>query len=154
MPAAPTNSGFILEDDPATPRTDATVSFRDILPKPDHPRIAGISTHDAHTWCETRRQVPAPAWLIDRLRIENIERPYRGFSVDGQPDPTIFHYQEDEGAPVASACDAVNRLLDSLDDAERDAVVRGDVREDDEFRAWSNPELYVNPGSYLNLDGL
>ncbi|WVQ61879.1 uncharacterized protein L199_000012 [Kwoniella botswanensis] len=151
MVNAPVNSGFVLQDDPATPRTDATVSFRDILPKPDHPRIAGITNHTSHSWCQSRREVPAPAWLINRLDITNIERPYKGFSSDGNPDPSIFHYHQDEGAPVEEAVKAVEMLLDSLPEELRSEAIKGDVRDDDEFRAWSNPELYVNEGG-IRLD--
>lgn len=144
--SAPSSSGFVLQDDPATPRTDATVSFRDLIPAPDHPRIAGIGSHTALSWCQSRREVPAPAWLINRLDKSNIERPYVGFSADGKPDSTIVTYAEDEGAPVEAAVSAVKALLDSLPPDVKNEVVKGDVAEDDEFRAWSNPELYVNPG--------
>jgi hypothetical protein len=149
MTIAPVDSGFVLGDDPATPRTDATVHFRDIIPAPDHPRIAGIKQHTALSWCESRRKVPAPAWLIDRLDVKNIEKPYKGFSVsrDGQIDNTVFTYEADEGAPVEAACEAVDALLSELGVKEAAEVIKGDVAEDDEFRAWSNPELYVNPGA-------
>ncbi|BEI90291.1 uncharacterized protein CcaverHIS019_0303610 [Cutaneotrichosporon cavernicola] len=146
--AVPLKSGFELDDDPATPRTDATVCFRDLIPHPDHPRVAGISTHDAHSWCASRRAVPAPAWLIKRLDVSNLE-PYVGFSANGNPLPQIA-YSDDEGAPVNAAVDAVNVLLDALPDELRSQVVRGTV-DNDEFRAWSNPELYVNPGG-IRLD--
>lgn len=143
----PSGSGYALTDDPATPRTDATVPFRDILPRPDHPRIKGIENHDSHSWCRSRRQVPEPAWLIDRLDQKNLERPYKGFSSDGKPDPSIFRYDEDEGAPVERAVEAVNALLKGITEEERKAVQFGQVETDDVFRIWSNPELYVNPGS-------
>jgi hypothetical protein len=145
--AAPVNSGFVLQDDPTTPRTNATVSFRDILPTPDHPRIAGIHSHTAQSWCTSRRDVPAPAWLINRLDIKNIERPYKGFSANGNPDPSIFRYGKDEGAPVEAAAEAVDALLDALSEKDKNEVIKGDVETDDEFRAWSNPELYVNEGA-------
>ncbi|WRT64445.1 uncharacterized protein IL334_001377 [Kwoniella shivajii] len=151
MIAAPTNSGFVLHDDPATPRTDATISFRDILPASDHPRIAGIDKHNSHTWCQSRREVPAPAWLINRLDVKNIERPYKGFSSDGKPDPTIFRYEQDEGAPVEATVRAVQRLLDAIPEDTKKSLIKGDVTTDDEFRAWSNPELYVNAGG-IRLD--
>ncbi|WWC61520.1 uncharacterized protein I303_104104 [Kwoniella dejecticola CBS 10117] len=151
MISAPINSGFVLQDDPSTPRTEATVSFRDILPNSDHPRIAGISNHTSTSWCESRRKVPAPAWLIERLDIKNIERPYKGFSADGNPDPSVFHYQQDEGAPVEQAVEAVDKLLGVLSADLKASVIKGDVAIDDEFRAWSNPELYVNQGG-LRLD--
>lgn len=146
MSSAPLNSGFVLQDDPATPSTSATVSFRDIIPSPTHPRIAGIDTASAQSWCESRRAIAAPAWLINRLDRANIERPYKGFSSDGKPNPSIFHYAPDEGAPVEAAVASVQALLDSLSDDLKEAVIRGDVETDDDFRAWSNPELYVNEG--------
>ncbi|KAI5455344.1 hypothetical protein NCC49_000158 [Naganishia albida] len=151
MTAAITSSGYQLSDDPATPRTDATVPFRDLIPRPDHPRIRGISSHDAHTWCSSRREVPEPAWLINRLELKNVERPYKGFSADGKPDPRVWVYAEDEGAPVGDAVEAAERFLKEIPDQERKAVQKGDVETDDEFRAWSNPELYVNPGG-IRLD--
>lgn len=156
MTVIPVNSGFVLQDDPSTPRTDATVHFRDILPKPDHPRVAGVHTHSALSWCQSRREVPAPGWLINLLDIKNIERPYKGFSSDGKPDPTIFHYEQDEGAPVEAAVEAVNKLLENLPEKAKREVIKGDVADDDEFRAWSNPELYVNPGMShsRSLDGV
>lgn len=144
---APTSSGFVLVDDPATPSTAATVSFRDILPRADHPRIAGIQSHSSQSWCQSRREVPAPAWLINRLDITNIEKPYIGFSNDGRPDPSRIHYEPDEGAPVEESVRAVKALLESLGEEERSSINKGDVYESDEFRAWSNPELYVNEGT-------
>ncbi len=141
----PRGSGFQLSDDPSTPLTSATVPFRTLLPPSTHPRIAGISSHTAQSWCESRRRVEAPAWLINRLDKKNIEE-YKGFSSDGKPDMSIFKYKEDEGAPVEEACEAVRKLLSGLGDEERKAVCRGSVEDNDEFRLWSNPELYVNPG--------
>lgn len=143
-----TGSGYQLADDPSTPRTDATVPFRDIIPRPDHPRIKGIESHDSHSWCTSRRQVPEPAWLINRLELRNVERPYKGFSAAGNPDPSVWVYGEDEGAPVEAAVEATQRFLEGISEKDRRAVVKGDVETDDEFRAWSNPELYVNPGTY------
>lgn len=144
--ALPADSGFLEQDDPTGATTDATIPFRSLLPKPDHPRIAGIETHNAHTWCSSRRQVPAPAWLISRLDLENLEKPYKGFSADGNPDGSVWKYEQDEGAPIEAAMEATNKLLGILSSEEKRAVIKGDVAVDDEFRAWSNPELYMNPG--------
>lgn len=145
----PTDCGFLLGDDPEAPPSDATVHFRELLPKPDHPRVLGIKDHTPHSWCEHRRGLPAPAWLINKLDLKNLPRPYKGFSTDGHPDPTIFQYAEDEGAPVEAAVAAVNKLLDSLPQELKDECIKGDVETNDEFRAWSNPEFYVNPGNSL-----
>jgi hypothetical protein len=37
-------------------------------------------------------------------------------------------------------------LWSALGKRERKEVRMGDVGEDERFRVWSNPELYVNPG--------
>ena len=135
MTVIPVNSGFVLQDDPSTPRTDATVHFRDILPKPDHPRVAGVHTHSALSWCQSRREVPAPGWLINRLDIKNIERPYKGFSSDGKPDPTIFHYEQDEGDPVEADFEAFNKHIEKLPDNEKRNDIKKYDDKDQEFTA-------------------
>ncbi|CAO1637694.1 unnamed protein product [Jaminaea pallidilutea] len=145
------DSGCLRKDDPATASSDATIPFRSLIPTTDHPRIAGIAEHTAVSWCESRRRIAAPNWLINRLAFDNLERPYKGFSADGFPNPLVWRYDDDEGAPVKEAVSATTALLHRVSDTERQAVVRGDIREDDEFRAWSNPELYVNPGG-IRLD--
>lgn len=120
------------------------VPFRDIIPPPSHPRIAGIADHDALSWCESRRQIEAPAWLINRLDKKNLE-PYKGFTSDGTVRKGLYNYADDEGAPTEAVMAKTKELMELLSDAQRKEVWRGEVT-DDEFRLWSNPELYVNPG--------
>jgi hypothetical protein len=145
--AAPQTSGYLQSSDPSRPRTDAAVPFRDIIPPPSHPRIAGIANHDALSWCESRRQIEAPAWLINRLDKKNLE-PYKGFTSDGKVREGLYDYADDEGAPTEAVMAKTKDLMDLLSDDQRKEVWRGEVT-DDEFRLWSNPELYVNPGMTL-----
>ncbi|KAJ6551637.1 hypothetical protein B0H19DRAFT_950548 [Mycena capillaripes] len=146
----PKNSGYILADDPSTPRSSATVPFREIIPNADHPKIAGVSGHDALSWCQSRREIPAPAWLIDRLEAKNLERPYKGFTADGEVREGLYNYAEDEGAPVEAMVSAASALLEMLSPELRNKVSKESVDED-EFRLWSNPEIYINPGG-LRMD--
>ncbi|KAK8237619.1 hypothetical protein HDK77DRAFT_489903 [Phyllosticta capitalensis] len=150
--AAPKDSGYIQTSDPSRPRSDAAVPFRDIIPPPTHPKIAGIEHCDALSWTESRRQIPAPAWLISRLEAQNLETPFRGFTSDGVVRDDVWSdaYSGDEGAPVEAAAEAANALLDLLSEEERARTVYDSVT-DDAIRLWSNPELYVNPGG-LRLD--
>ncbi|KAM3079454.1 hypothetical protein ACMFMG_005885 [Clarireedia jacksonii] len=150
MVVLPRDSGYIQECDPTKPRSDATVPFRDIVPSPDHPRIAGIQNHDALSWCDSRRQIEAPAWLINRLEAKNLEKPYKGFTSDGKVREGLYKYAEDEGAPTEEVNTKVEDFLKILNEDQKKAVQFADVR-DDEFRLWSNPELYMNPGG-LRLD--
>ncbi|XMA17413.1 hypothetical protein WAI453_010204 [Rhynchosporium graminicola] len=147
--AAPQTSGYLRTNDPTKPRSDATVPFRDIMPSPDHPRIAGIHNHDASSWCESRRQIEAPAWLINRLDKKNLE-PYKGFTTDGSVRVGVYDYAEDEGAPTEEIIEKVDELMVELSEVDKKAVHCGEVTDDD-FRIWSNPELYMNPGG-LRLD--
>ena len=144
--SAPVNSGYLQTSDPTKPRSDAAVPFRDIIPSATHPRIAGIAGHDALSWCESRRQIEAPAWLINRLDAKNIEKPYRGFTSDGTVREGLYKYAEDEGAPTEAVIAKTRALMEVLSDEQRKEVWCGEVT-DDEFRLWSNPELYVNPGA-------
>jgi hypothetical protein len=148
--AVPSQSGFLRGSDPTRPRSDAEVPFRDIVPKPDHPRIADIATHNALSWCDSRRAIPEPGWLINRLDATNMEKPYIGFTCDGKVREGVYKYGDDEGAPTEKAMEAANSLLVVLDDAQKAAVQCGEVTDDD-IRLWSNPELYVNPGG-LRMD--
>ncbi|KAJ7510689.1 hypothetical protein B0H11DRAFT_2183509 [Mycena galericulata] len=146
----PKHSGSILSDDPATPRSSATVPFREIIPAPDHPKVAGIADHDALSWCQRCKEIPQPAWLINFLDAKNLERPYKGFTADGQVQEGLYDYGDDEGAPVEAMVDAANALLGILTPDQRKEVLKESVDED-EFRWWSNPEFYLNPGG-LRMD--
>ena len=138
----PSGSGTSQLNDPIA--TSATIHFRDIIPEPDHPRIAGISSHNALSWCESRRQIKAPMWLINRLDKKNLE-PYNGFTATGTVEENVYLYADDEGAPTEAVAEKVQALLELLSTEQKHALECGDVR-NDEFRLWSNPELYVNPG--------
>ena len=146
--AAPVNSGYLQSSDPTKPRSDAAVPFRDIIPSPSHPRIAGISEHTASSWCESRRQIEAPAWLINRLDAKNLG-PYKGFTSDGKVREGLYNYAEDEGAPTEEVKARAADLLSILSDQQKNEVHCGEVT-DDNFRLWSNPELYMNPGIHLS----
>jgi hypothetical protein len=150
--SAPINSGYLQTSDPTKPRSDAAVPFRDIIPSPDHPRIAGIHNHTALSWCDSRRQIEAPAWLINRLDAKNLEKPLKGFTANGTVEEGVYEYAKDEGAPTENVIVEVQKLLGLLSEEERKGVICGEV-DDDEFRLWSNPELYMNPGMFfLDLD--
>lgn len=49
----------------------------------------------------------------------------------GKPDPGVVKYEEDEGAPVEEAVEAVRTLEGLAEDVKRE-VVKGDVGDDDE----------------------
>ena len=71
--------------------------------------------------------------------------PYSGFTATGKVEKDVYLYADDEGAPTEAVVEKVRDLLGLLSTEQKDALECGDVR-NDEFRLWSNPELYVNPG--------
>jgi len=148
--ATPQTSGYVQSRDPSKPRSDAVVPFRDIIPSSDHPRIAGITDSDAISWCRSRKEIDAPAWLINRLEKQNLERPYKGFTTDGVVRDGVYEYAEDEGAPTEVVARLTEAMLEILTTQQAADVRRGGVDED-EIRLWSNPEVYINPGG-LRLD--
>lgn len=71
--------------------------------------------------------------------------PFRGFTATGIVEDNVYRYADDEGAPTEDVAEKVRNLLNLLSPEQMTAVECGDVR-NDEFRLWSNPELYVNAG--------
>ena len=138
-------SGFVSANDPSKPTSGAAVPFREIIPPPGHPKIAGVDKSNALEWCDSRTKIDAPAWLINRLRKQNIDKPYVGFTTDGKVREGVYKYAEDEGAPVEEMTEAAKGLVDLMSEEEKKRTIFPSV-EDDEIRIWSNPELYVNPG--------
>ncbi|KAG8664268.1 hypothetical protein FPOAC2_14200 [Fusarium poae] len=125
-------------------------SFRRLLPAPDRPQLAGLSSSSAREWYESRRRVPELFDFLVRLEAENLEKPYIGITSDGHVIPDLFDYTVDEGAPVAAMCEATNAMLSILSVQQENDTVFPSVL-DDNIRLWSNPEVYVNPGG-LRLD--
>ncbi|KAF9774728.1 hypothetical protein IL306_007244 [Fusarium sp. DS 682] len=119
--------------------------FRRLLPAPDRPQLAGLSSSSAREWYESRRRVPELFDFLVRLEAENLEKPYIGITSDGHVIPDLFDYTVDEGAPVAAMCEATNAMLSILSVQQENDTVFPSVL-DDNIRLWSNPEVYVNPG--------
>lgn len=128
----PKSSGFLAEADQES--LGKATPFRDFIPKPDHPRIAGISSHTALSWCESRRAIPEPGWLINRLHRDNIP-PFVGFTSDGKVVEGLYNYAEDEGAPVEAMVEAAEALLARLSAEEKERTECGSLL-GDEFRLW------------------
>jgi hypothetical protein len=68
--------------------------------------------------------------------------------LDGKVRERLYNYAEDEGAPTEEVIARTADLLKILSDEQKDQVYCGEVTDDD-FRLWSNPELYMNPGAYF-----
>ncbi|KAJ3337095.1 hypothetical protein HDU93_001668 [Gonapodya sp. JEL0774] len=116
--------------------------------------VRGYDAKSAEFWTqklsESRKEIAAVKWLIDRLDAKNLT-PYQGFTSDGVVRPNVYDLSNlDEGAPSVQSGEKVVALLSALTPENREAVYAGNVA-GDAFRLWSNPELYINPGG-LRMD--
>lgn len=73
-----------------------------------------------------------------------------GFTSDREVRESLYEYAEDEGAPTREVMESFEDILKMMDEEQKKALQFADVR-DDEFRLWSNPDLYMNPDG-LRLD--
>jgi hypothetical protein len=121
------------------------VPFRKLIPQSDHPKIQGLQESDALQWAELKRHSKEIGYMVERLDKNNIEKPFRGFTSDGVVKEDVFKFAEDEGAPTEAMIAAAEELLSILTTDQKASTIFESV-EADEFRIWSNPELYVNPG--------
>lgn len=124
--------------------------FRSLLPPKDWAKIKTLPTSTATEWYENNKHLPQLEEFLNGLRLENIDRPWKGFTSDGQVAKDVHIYNDDEGAPIEKMNAAASRLLSVMSEAEYARSVFDSV-EADEIRMWSNPEFYVNPGG-LRLD--
>lgn len=115
-------------------------NFRDIIPAPNDPRVEGISQRDAYQHLEQRMENPRIAQAIKSWNDRCCE-PFRGITCDGDVQPGLFHICDEE-APTAGMVAAARTFLSVLTNEER-AQVHHPV-DSENWRRWSNPELYVN----------
>lgn len=116
-------------------------NFRDYLIPLDHPRLHP-SDRDARTHAkgvlsnEDIFLVPvARGWL------ENYEKPYVGFTTNGDVVPDLWHYEASAGGPTAKMVEAANAIITVASENEATAFRYAvDARE---WRSWSNPEVII-----------
>ena len=114
-------------------------NFRDYLIPLDHPRLHP-SDRDARTHAkgvlgnEQIFLVPvARGWL------ENYEKPFKGFTTDGNVVPDLWHYDAKANGPTAKMVGAAKALIEAAT-AEESKAFRFPV-DAREWRSWSNPEV-------------
>ncbi|WP_043737395.1 DUF3500 domain-containing protein [Nocardia asiatica] len=118
-------------------------AFRAHLYPLDHPRLAAFRDYDARSYPERLREVnPILRDVLTAWRRELDEGEYRGITCDGTPRPDVFDTEGHENAPSAEALTAATALIDSLDEQTRAALVH--PLDSKVWRAWMNPEMYVN----------
>ncbi|KAK4951927.1 hypothetical protein LTR10_009847 [Elasticomyces elasticus] len=116
-------------------------NFRDYLIPQEHPRLHP-SDRDARTHSkgvlgnEQIFLVPvARGWL------ENYQKPYEGFTTDGDVVSDLWHYDATANGPTADMVSAAQSLITAAS-TEESKTFRFPV-DAREWRAWSNPEVIV-----------
>jgi hypothetical protein len=124
--------------------------FRSLLPPGGWQKIKTLSNSTATEWYENNKYLPQVKDFLESLKLENITRPWKGFTSDGEVAQGVHIYKDDEGAPIDAMTEAALNLLDKISEEQKSVTIFKSV-EADEIRMWSNPEFYVNPGG-LRLD--
>lgn len=115
--------------------------FRDYLTPLHSEKIAGISGLDAYQWVERHLQQDTFRSALDAWTGLFASTSFHGITTDGTLGRGLFPRRH-ENAPTAEMVAAAGLLLGTLDDKQRSAVrhpLNSRV-----WRAWMNPELYVN----------
>ncbi len=116
-------------------------NFRDHLMPPDAEKIAGIDDLDAYTWVDRHLQYDTYRGAIESWTGLFADTKFRGITTDGTLRPDLFP-RRSEAAPTAAMVTAATQLLGTLDDEQLGAVRHS--LNSRVWRAWMNPELYVN----------
>ncbi len=117
-------------------------SFRNYLLPLDDPKIAGSRDLDAYEYVERHRQwTPFALAFADwGARFEG-GGPFHGVTSDGQVQDGLYALQP-EGAPTTAMVDAARALVGTLSEPQR--KVLGHPLNSNVWRAWMNPEFYLN----------
>ena len=139
----------IMANDPreSAKIVETSGNFRDYLIPLDHPRLHP-SDRDARTHAkgvlsnEEIFLVPvARGWL------GNYEKPYKGFTTDGNVVPDLWHYDSSANGPTGKMVEAAKAVISAASEDESKAFrYPADARE---WRAWSNPEVSQNHCHHL-----
>lgn len=125
-------------------------TFRHLLPskKNPHPRLNldTINDEDAYTWAEKAKKAPVVQDMINQWNSLH-SQPYYGITTDGSRVDNIYILNADKGCQnysftIKEMVSAAQMLLTVANDTERDTFNKS--LDDDSWRLWSNPELYIN----------
>ncbi|KAJ0423061.1 hypothetical protein BJY00DRAFT_310657 [Aspergillus carlsbadensis] len=115
------------------------LTFRDVVPPADHPRVKGLDKADVKTYSDAVVYGPQMGPHFKKW-LDKLEEPFFGVTVDGSKREGLFELA-DEDAPVEEMVAAATRFRDSLSPTEAAACTH-DI-DSDAWRKWSNPELLI-----------
>jgi hypothetical protein len=117
-----------------------THRFRQFVPAPDHPRVAGLAAMTADAYGQRARQVPfLRDWMEHWQRL--YREPFIGITTDGQARPGLFTLAS-EAAPADTMVARARALIEAADPVARDKLLY--PLDAPQWRLWMNPEFYVH----------
>src|SRR5580698_1904926 len=125
-------------------------NFRDLIPPPDHPRVAGIAERDAYSHAANVLATRPRVQGLLAERRARLEQPFRGITTNGDVVPDLYTLAN-EAAPTGAMVEAARAVLNVATEEER-ARLRFAI-DAPQWRMWSNPELYFDRFG-LRLDEL
>ncbi|KAL3457180.1 hypothetical protein BJX64DRAFT_293352 [Aspergillus heterothallicus] len=114
-------------------------NFRDFVPAPDHPRVAGLSTTTPDAYSSATLARPLVTELVSRWKA-NLDEPFYGVTSDGHRKEGLFEIR-DEGAPVEEMVTCADRIISLLTPEQLKQLSH--PIDSDEWRKWSNPEFLI-----------
>lgn len=122
-------------------------NFRDFLIPLDHPRLHP-SDRDARTHAKgVLGNEDIFLTSVARGWLENYQKPYHGFTADGNVVPDLWHYDASAKGPTKEMVEAANAVISTATSTESSAF-RYPV-DAKEWRSWSNPEVGATPSSLV-----
>jgi hypothetical protein len=118
---------------------ETSKNFRDYIISLDHPRLHP-STRDARTHSKDVLSNES-IFLVPVARgwIENYQKPYHGFTTDGNVRPDIWRADTEAHGPTKEMAEAAKKVIEAASEKERNGFsYAANARE---WRSWSNPEV-------------
>ncbi|MBL1101512.1 DUF3500 domain-containing protein [Streptomyces coffeae] len=116
--------------------------FRDHLYPLNHPRLSEYRSCDPYSYVDALRRNPQFDEVLSEWSSLFETTEFQGITTDGRPVRGLFGTDHDEGGPAAPAADAARALMEALGPQDRERVQHPlDSRV---WRAWMNPEIYLN----------
>jgi hypothetical protein len=117
-------------------------NFRDHVFPLDHPRLEPYRSCDPYSYVDELRRVPMVDEALSGWTALFESTKLQGITADGQVRPGLFDLGADEAAPTGAAVEAAQALLGSLSEQERERIAH--PLDSKVWRAWFNPEFYLN----------
>ncbi|KAI9736246.1 MAG: hypothetical protein M1834_001132 [Cirrosporium novae-zelandiae] len=121
-----------------------TSAFRAHLPDLNTPRFQNVHSDDAYAHAHRFLTQKQPPWLHELVMTwkKLYKEPYNGITTNGQVMPNLYPIQ-DEHLPISSIVASVEAVFSLCSSPQKEKLqFPADAKE---WRAWSNPEILINP---------